>query len=477
MADLISNHLNLNRRLTVIYIITAVVIYAAMVSFFLFRGKFMYAGLLVGLPAIGYLATQPKLALYFLILSLFVSQPIAPNSPIWSNDIGAGVVILAAILDVFIRNERTSSFPRLSYNYMILIGAVGLAGIFGNNFSLSFFPLARITVLFLLFLSIYRLSYYIKPLTLLRFFFFATALYATTAISAFIASGGRIRSFGILPSTTLDDFTMVALPIGLGLFLWAKRNQAWIYFIGTIIVLGGLLATQSRATFFFTLFASLVLFILAWRYGGEYLTDSESLPGGIKNSLIRTRIKALLIGGIAAFGFIVVLKATVFNTLMGRFENVMTTTPGGTFQLRLVLWKEAFTAFTMHPLFGIGPGNFRSIGTIIPTLHMNPLNYYVRGLSAHNLFLHYLAETGIVGASALAALFINQFRIALSGWRKAMNSPAIQLSSILLVLATVMMVTTFLEAAWMWGDVSMLGVMVIALAVRNQNTLSGVSQK
>lgn len=65
---------------------------------------------------------------------------------------------------------------------------------------------------------------------------------------------------------------------------------------------------------------------------------------------------------------------------------------------RRILWSVAWRVFKDHPATGVGPGNFRTVFT-----------QYFQGVieresiwgSAHNLYLHQLAERGLVGFAAL----------------------------------------------------------------------------
>ena len=85
---------------------------------------------------------------------------------------------------------------------------------------------------------------------------------------------------------------------------------------------------------------------------------------------------------------------------------------------RFILWKTALRMFQDRPVFGLGPGNF----------HSSFINYF-RGKvdgewiwnSAHNLYLHHLAERGLVGAAALLIVIV-----VFTGrsWRRARRDPS-----------------------------------------------------
>lgn len=69
--------------------------------------------------------------------------------------------------------------------------------------------------------------------------------------------------------------------------------------------------------------------------------------------------------------------------------------------VRYDLWSVAWRMFLDHPLLGVGPGHYRSL---FPSYHPGLLDGQYWG-SAHNLFLHYLAERGLLGFAALLAVF------------------------------------------------------------------------
>lgn len=104
------------------------------------------------------------------------------------------------------------------------------------------------------------------------------------------------------------------------------------------------------------------------------------------------------------------LLPTGGRSLMALFEKFDPANPN---QVRYTLWSVAWAMFRDHPWTGAGPGNYEHLFTS-----------YFDGLldnqrvwsSAHNLYLHQLAERGLLGAAALAAVVWNLWRGA---WRAA----------------------------------------------------------
>ncbi len=162
----------------------------------------------------------------------------------------------------------------------------------------------------------------------------------------------------------------------------------------------------------------------------------------------------------------------VLEAVIGRFERLLTFQPGGTFALRMVLWKTALTAFWDNPIFGVGPGMFRSLSDLYATLHLVPVYYYVKSLSAHNLVLHYLAETGLIGATALVALFINQFRIGCRIWKASWGSAMTGNALALLAVSILLLVSALIESGWMWGQMTFLLAFFLSLLARQVESIT-----
>lgn len=66
---------------------------------------------------------------------------------------------------------------------------------------------------------------------------------------------------------------------------------------------------------------------------------------------------------------------------------------------RLELWRGALEIVRDHPLFGVGPSNYKDViaGYLSPALD---------GMAAHNSWLHVASETGIPGLALYSALFL-----------------------------------------------------------------------
>jgi len=73
---------------------------------------------------------------------------------------------------------------------------------------------------------------------------------------------------------------------------------------------------------------------------------------------------------------------------------------------RLYLWGASLELLAKHPLFGVGPGNFR--GAILPILETIDFRF-TTSAHAHNSLLQYAVEFGIPGAIFMVCFFATLF--------------------------------------------------------------------
>lgn len=127
-------------------------------------------------------------------------------------------------------------------------------------------------------------------------------------------------------------------------------------------------------------------------------------------------------------------------------------------QLRWTLWNAAWRIFKDHPLTGAGPGGFHRLFT---SYYLGgPLDGEIGWASAHNLYLHQLAERGIIGLTALLALAATFLARALRAARGAQDASALwSLAAVVLLLLMSLTETSFQNEqfaslfllVWAWG--------------------------
>jgi len=166
---------------------------------------------------------------------------------------------------------------------------------------------------------------------------------------------------------------------------------------------------------------------------------------------------------------VLILKSGVFAAVIDRFAELATSEPGGTFRFRLILWNNALRAFWDYPFIGVGPGGFKHLHEIYPDLRLHPTFTYLRIMTAHNLLFHYLAEAGLVGGIGVVAMFVNKLRIARRSWLLSLDStsPALAIYG----SAFLFLLSAFIDAAWLYGQLSFLAVFFAALIARQHREL------
>ena len=150
-----------------------------------------------------------------------------------------------------------------------------------------------------------------------------------------------------------------------------------------------------------------------------------------------------------------------------------------------MLWQRAWNLFTKSPLFGIGFARFTNIFSIfdenlagyhgILSVYLNPRFYYGFN-NAHNSYLQFLAETGIIGLGLMLFFWCLCFQIIFKAFNKSGDSFSRRaflagLSSIIL-LFVLAFTENYLSSTTIMIGSSMIVSLCIGLAwqERNRNT-------
>lgn len=218
-----------------------------------------------------------------------------------------------------------------------------------------------------------------------------------------------VRIFSTLGQPNwLAAFMVMTIPLSLALLLISKKGSRLFPFMITFALILALIFTRSLSGTL-GLFTSVAIFLIL-----------------IGTKLIRKNLKIL---SVAAVIFLVVL-AFFYPTIKGRIADCLDKTPkpnAGTSscQIRLVTWEGAINAFKTRPLLGFGPETFvysyyqfRPAAANVTT----EWNFYYN--KAHNEFLNYLTNTGILGFAAYLA-FLAACLFELSKISKGGNTTAV----------------------------------------------------
>lgn len=122
---------------------------------------------------------------------------------------------------------------------------------------------------------------------------------------------------------------------------------------------------------------------------------------------------------------LIIVSATILSFSFGtKFTSIFTTpppdpgSPTESGKIRLVVWKGAVDIFKVWPILGSGPETFvSSYFTYRPLVHNQNSEWEFFYNKAHNEFLNYLANTGILGISGYILFLFSTFFVFLSNFK------------------------------------------------------------
>ncbi len=217
-------------------------------------------------------------------------------------------------------------------------------------------------------------------------------------------------------STLLGNFTATAVPLAAGWAMTARRRDlrqgAWLL-AGALT--GVLILTQSRSALLALGAAAGLLLLFAL-----LRAETQARFPAVLRPLLRRRA---LIGGAALAGALIV-GAVLWAALRA---------PRSGDVARLDLWRSAIAMTRDAPLLGVGPHLFGATQRLYGDRALAASTD--RLVTAHNLPLNILAETGVIGLAAalwVGAAFLRLWRQA---WRGAEPGRRLRLEACLAALA------------------------------------------
>jgi len=362
----------------------------------------LLAGVLVFFVAI----TDFELSVYLLISSFFIEYFFFPGWGIKLADFAGLAVVLAylgkqACSGQFLIRRTPLDKSILLFMLALTISLVNISDIFT-----SLRNYLRHVQMFILF---YVLASGMKKesiLKFLKFFLILATLHSFQTLFLFLTTHGE-RTFGVA-GVPFANIVVIALTICYAFYLFQEQlTQRLKYGVIFFILLGALIATQTRSALLYFLLGYLVVSILAYRK-----SKIENLRY-VQNNLSK------LTGMIVLASILVMLMQP--SIISGFAHRMYTLTYGavGTIKLRFVLWDVALKAFSHSPLVGIGIGQFDRMRAILPQVRFLPLYEHVAGMSAHSLFFSFLAETGLIGILCLSYFVFSFLKL---GWLTYKNT-------------------------------------------------------
>lgn len=407
-------------------------------------GRTIPALLILTLPVLIGLLAHPRAALYLFLLSVSVYYPVRFE---WLSvhpfDIAALILVASVALGYMVRGGTSMPATRLDMAFWFLISATILSGLLAYDKSLSVVPVLRICLVYLVFRSIYLIALDIGWRKLVIFYIGHVFVLSVINLTLFAMSGGLGREFG--PAwLAYETYSMTACPMALVFLLLSRSWGArllWAFVALTI--LAGIIVSLSRGPLVTVVLAIPAVLFVVNRVRARH-TDSENRSFSWATALITSSLVVVAL----------VVAASLLTTFSDRLEElgVSVTEPQGSIALRIILWKAALTAFLDNPVAGIGIGNFKQIAEIVPSLRLHEHWLRVSSMSAHNVFLQYLSETGIVGASALLFLAWRGIKLSLRTFARMVDDRLSAGAGALAVVMLIFGISVFYMRAWSWGQ-------------------------
>ena len=300
-----------------------------------------------------------------------------PEAYIWGIKEYRIVFILNIVLALFLflNKEFVSPFQDKLSRYFffffvsVLLSAFAAKG--SKELSLDYaFLFFKVYLFWILLRSCLRSEYNIK-------FFYWVSLLSITVLSGwgieqYLRGNIRLEGFGggqIVGSNQIAAAMVWAVPIAFFFIIKHKGNLRLLCAFCLIILLGGIVCTQSRQ--------AIVALVLCLPFYFKY----------VKNKA------ALILGGL----LLAILAVTfVPPEFYQRMETIQSYEEDASAQGRLEQWRGAYRMFLDYPLLGVGGKNYYNLAH----------NYVEYPRVTHNTYFQILAEEGFVGISLFLVLMV-----------------------------------------------------------------------
>lgn len=314
------------------------------------------------------------------------------------------VIYIYFVLSYFISNQPLSNL--LSYSFLRYDG----------NFFFSYIPFFALAVPYFNYEKVSRLYF--------NFIFFTFSLLSLAGIVGILTKnypriisykeyeGPMLIGLNSAHNATGSVYALASI-FALVFALRSRKKQKIYYIIILLLCLAGLVMTQSRGSYVGFIVGAL---LVIWLHFKSFL----------KFIIITVAIS------------VVSLLLIFLTNLHERFIQILDIT-NWTIGTRIDLWKKALYLFKQSPIFGVGFGRFNDINYNINNYGYTftrldefvgvPKIFYVYHASnfdfnfahAHNSYLQFLAETGIIGLGLIIFFWILCYKILLKAYNYTNN--------------------------------------------------------
>lgn len=256
-----------------------------------------------------------------------------------------------------------------------LVAALTLPVFDARDAVLDTMKLVVVLVYFLTLLAAFLMLPERRLLRVARLWVWCAVAQAAASLAGLAPSDGT-RALGWFQDPNLYAGYLLT-SVAVAFYLVARdRLAAWPVLL--LVLLAGVLATGSR--------------------GG--LVAMAALLGLAVVALLSSRIGTLLMaGGVAGLAVLLFVPDILSRSLLPGVERLLTSSEAADTDPRWRLWNRAWELWTDHPLLGVGIGQYPEYSA-----GLTPFRNWTEGQVAHNTFLSFAAEGGVLGLLALCAV-------------------------------------------------------------------------
>ena len=302
------------------------------------------------------------------------------------------LLILTVILEQILTGSRFQVRTGLEKPIGIFLAALAVSFLNVSDLRAGFINWGHTALYFLAF---YAMVFDWRDVPLERIwraYFFCALLAALSALWQFFASGGG-RSLG-LAGIPLNHLIIPVLCFELSrLFLGEKNGRWWVVAVFAVTSV----ATQTRGVWL-----GVATLLIVWLFSGSFLQPMTRV--------VTKRFARKVLGALLVLLLLFYVLAPLLSQVEQRAEQLAQ--HSGTVYLRLFLWGVALQFFVEHPIVGIGMGQLAGAMGQFPEMKNLAVFTWTHGLSAHNILLTFLAETGVVGTCGFLILLVATVRFA-----------------------------------------------------------------
>ncbi len=423
--------------------------------------------IVLGIPVVTMLLFCYRAYKYFFIISLFTNYYLF--GLYFSVFVGLG--LLFSFLLTY-RGVNSDFFKTpLTLPAIIYYGTVIPSLINSSNVLLSIYIMLNLHAMVILFLIFgYTVNDYKKIKNIIYAFIALTTIDAFVIIFLALTLGGR--KFGISGVVYVDYSAMAIITLFLYMLFNKKnitRNNTVVIAALVMVILAGLIFTQTRNTFISLSLTFLALFIFITIKRSKFNISTGKLVGVFTSIIVVSLILVVILTYVNPDVFQRLDQLNKSNVLTVKKESDFSS---NTLLSRLLIWDTAWNAFKAHPIVGIGVYSFPFESATFSTIPKDLYKEFVAGLSPHITFLANLAETGIIGFVGFLIFLGSSLWMGIKSVNLAFSEEQIFYSIIILALQFYILFSMFLTDAWLWGQCGMLWGVVLGLSIANYKIIT-----